>query len=654
MIGSKRYFLGTTLLLLSVLISCSGGGGGDDGDEVLRTGNGSDSANFDCDGDCPNLNLTTEDVSRIIQQGVAGAQALGVSATIVVIDRPANVLALYQMPGARTTTQITSGTGAVGGIEGAVVPAAFAAISKAGASSYFSSQGNAFTTRTANQVLQENFLPGELFTPSGPLFGVQFSQGLCSDINLINPDFIGVGGEKSTARGLVGPRPLPLGFAAEPGTVPLYKRGDMVGAVGVEFDGIFSLDRKIADFDDNPEERIALTASIGFEAPSDRVASVIFVRGKSLRYTDLNYEDLEPLPAALPALDPSGFITVPAFTNGEIRAGSVYGDPSSGFARTTRAGLEVEVIVGENGEPRFPTRGGAPLPGGEELTAREVDALLDAAILTAARTRSQVRRPLGSAARVAIWITDQNGTVIGFVRSKDTILDSTDVTLQKGRPAVFFSAADAGALLRRAGLGGYVSAAEALLGEGVFDGRYAWSGTALGNISRPYFPDGINGNPNGPLSLPVPGTPGAVRTFSIFNTGLQLDLYQAALLAPLSGSIPDSCTDRSIFGNRLRNGVQFFAGAFPLYRGTTLIGGFSSSGDGTEQDDLVPFYGASRAGLDYAGHTDIGDPRWGFNAPAEIRADQINVNEPDTNLRYVVCPEAPFIDDNSQNVCDGL
>ena len=163
---------GLLLALVACSVSsCGGGSGGGSGDDVSGIARGgADSANFNCGGDCPNQNLSEGDVTRILQQAIAGAQSLGVAATIVVIDRPANVLAAYQMPGAALNAQITSGGTASGGVEGAIVPSVFCSISKAGTSSYFSSQGNAFTTRTANQVLQENYLPSESFQPSGPLF----------------------------------------------------------------------------------------------------------------------------------------------------------------------------------------------------------------------------------------------------------------------------------------------------------------------------------------------------------------------------------------------------------------------------------------------------------------------------------------------------
>ena len=84
-----------------------------------------------------------------------------------------------------------------------------AAISKALTGAYLSSQGNAFSTRTANQIIQQHFNPGVADTPSGPLFGVQFSQLPCSDFNMVAAVTPGATNP--------GPHRSPLGFAADSG-----------------------------------------------------------------------------------------------------------------------------------------------------------------------------------------------------------------------------------------------------------------------------------------------------------------------------------------------------------------------------------------------------------------------------------------------------
>lgn len=635
-----------------ILNSCADGDTG-------RSG-GLDAANFDCDGACNNQNLSETEVRQILGQAIAAAESLGQTATISIVDRVGNVLALYQMQGAKTDLSIDGQISATGGLEGLNLTAAvggtlLAAISKAATGAFLSSQGNAFSTRTASQIIQENFNPAELRQPGGPLFGVQFSQLICSDVMTLNPEVTSgrATGVKETATGLVGPRPLPLGLSADPGGLPLYQEGDLVGGVGIEVDGIYRLDRNIQNFDDDIEERIALMATRNFEAPSQRVAPNVNA-GKSFRYTDLGYEDLDQVEAA--TIDNARLVALGDYAAaGAVRDGAIFGTAASGLLSTTRAGVNALVLVDAAGDIRYPTTAGTALAGGEELRAAEVDALLDSALLTANRTRAAIRRPLDASARVSIWIVDHLGTPLGFTRSQDAPVFGIDVALQKARTAAFFSSADAGDVLISANLTEYVTAAREFIASDALTGTHAFTDRAGGNLSRPFYPDGINGKANGPFSLPFPGTDSsATETWSPFNTGLQFDIVSPGILQSIDADqdIPDTCSSNDL-ATRLENGIQIFPGSVPLYRGGVLIGAIGVSGDGIDQDDLISFYGASRQGLDFAGHTAIGDATLGFNAPKSIRADRI-VFADGTRLRYVRCPEAPFIGDNTQNVCEGL
>ena len=629
-----RLSLISFLLVFNGLLLNGCGSGGSSSSDSYRSGE------LSCDGGCASSSLSEQDVVKIISQAIKASNSLAIASTISITDRVGNVLAVYQMPGANPSTTINGQIGAQGGLEGLTVPASLAAISKAGTGAYLSSQGNAFSTRTASYIVQENFAPGQHNAPGGPLFGVQFSQLPCSDVK--DP--------------LLGPRPLPLGLSADPGGIPLYKNGDVVGGIGIESDGLYTFDADIQDYDVDPEEQVALAAASGFEAPSDKVAEQITVGGQALRYSDVSYSDSAQLLSATsdaaatePAFDATGLIAVPPFTNGSIKAGTTFGTIASGVVLTTRAGLPAAYLVNGSGAPRFPTRAGTG--AGQQLSAAEVDALLDSALATAGRARAAIRRPLNTPARVSIFVIDTSGQPLGFIRSQDAPVFGIDVALQKARTAAFFSSADANEKLSAAGFGSYVQAASSLFASG-FDGAHAFSNRAIGNLSRPFFPDGINGNPNGPLSHPFPGS-GAAPTWSPFNTGLQLDLSLAGIAAPLSGVIPSSCTS-AIFGRRLGNGIQIFSGSVPLYRAGVLIGAIGISGDGIFQDDMVAFLSASRPGLDFVGHSDIGDATLGLNAPVDIRSDTIDFGIPDNHLRYVNCPESPFIDGTDQNVCAGL
>jgi uncharacterized protein GlcG (DUF336 family) len=636
------------LALSCLLLSCGGGGGGGSED---TTG-----ANYGCDGTCTNFNLSDQDVRTIIRRGIGAANSLGVAATFAVTDRVGNVLAVYQMPGANLNSTINGQIGATGGLEGVTVPATLAAISKAGSGAYLSSQGNAFSTRTASQIVQEHFNPGELMQPAGPLFGVQFSQLICSDANTINPALLmgARGAGKYEAAGLVGPRPLPLGLSADPGGIPIYKLGDVVGGIGVELDGAYTLDRDISNFDNNLEEQIALTATLGeFEIPSERDGTKIFVAGKTLRTKDIKYSALR-LPTNIPSeVDSANLVPVKFYFDGTIKSGAIYGSAASGLTRTTRAGVPATFISDGAGNPRYPTIAGTA-PGANKLTAPEVDAILDSALFTAFRTRAAIRTPRDSQAHVSIWVVDSLGVPLGMTRTADGPVFGIDVALQKARTAAFFSSKDVVSKLRVAGAGAdYAGAVEAFFGTDVFQAGVAFSARAVGNISRPFFLDGIDGTAPGPFSVPFPGLFPSAQSWSPFNTGLQLGLVFSKLVTPiLTGALSNNCSDSGIFGSRIRNGIQIFAGGVPLYKNGQLVGGIGISGDGIDQDDLIAFYGASKAGLSAVGFGGLGDSVYGFNAPASIRSDTLTVAN--ARLRYVNCPEAPFVGSNDQKVCEGL
>jgi len=90
------------------------------------------------------------------------------------------------------------------------------------------------------------------------------------------------------------------------------------------------------------------------------------------------------------------------------------------------------------------------------------------------------------------------------------------------------------------------------------------------------------------------------------------------------------------------NGIQIFPGGVPIYRNDKLVGAIGVSGDGVDQDDMIAFLGLADAGLSATG---VG------NAPAARRADQLV--PAGSRLRYVSCPQAPYIDSGEQEPCNG-
>ncbi len=658
--GSLACLAGALALGLS---GCGGGGssstGGTGGGGTGTGGGGTPAPTSErFFADPAQRSLGVGDVQRVLAQAVGEAQARGLPATIAVVDRVGNVLAVFAMTGSPATTTISrqtiDGTAAAGtevGLQGLQVPTAAAAIAKAITGAYLSSGGNAFSTRTASQIVQQHFppAPSTVGLESGPLFGVQFSQLPCSDLAARMTD------------GMVGPQRSPLGLAADPGGFPLYIDGVVVGGIGVAGDGSYGFDANTLDRDSDAEEFAALAGTQGYAPPREIEADRIPVDGTSLRYSDAERGALGPLQTSFGAINgpAGGLIAVFGYTDGAMRAGTAYGSAASGIRRSTAsefARRDAYVLVDGAGNPRFPIRGGTdaatnPVP----LTSAEVRAIMEEAFAVLSHARGQIRRPLDSRMQASISVVDTHGRILGVVRSPDGPIFGTDVSLQKARTATFFSNPVAGAQLLATSptVARYVQRVRDFLSDPqALTGSFAFADRSGGNLSRPYFPDGEVGPIPGPLSVERPGQ------FSPFMTGLQTDLVAPNLIQHLGfvvsgGTSPDTprgCTqlpDAPGGGKRIANGIQIFPGSVPIYRGGQLVGGIGVSGDGIDQDDMVSFLGLHNAGQRIGG---IG------NAAVDIRADRIvvKVNGRDVRLRYVNCPFAPFLDDPRQNVCEGL
>ena len=150
------------------------------------------------------------------------------------------------------------------------------------------------------------------------------------------------------------------------------------------------------------------------------------------------------------------------------------------------------------------------------------------------------------------------------------------------------------------------------------------------------------------------------------NPGVYVSVLQPNLIAPdilwlglalfypqQFPDLPNSCTmlpsanapgnDPPTLPPVLANGLQVFPGGFPIYRGTTLVGGIGVSGDGVDQDDFISFLGLYNAGQVL--HSGIG------HAPAAMRASTLTANG--IAPRYVNCPYAPFLNGGGSNICNG-
>lgn len=237
-----------------------------------------------------------------------------------------------------------------------------------------------------------------------------------------------------------------------------------------------------------------------------------------------------------------------------------------------------------SGSYLVPPADGMPDPSGylvgptnsAELNLADVTRIVDQSHAAARRTRAVIRRPIGSRTKMVIGVSDLQGNILAVYRMFDSTIFSIDVAIAKARNVVYFSSQD--------------RLPQELPGLPV--------GTAVTNRTisfgaQPLFPPGIDGTLPGPF--------------------LQLFLYDTEHPGTQGLQPP----------NGKQNGIVFFPGSVPLYRGGQLVGGLGISGDGVEQDDFVAYLGAR-----------------GFYPPPAIRADQFRLRQ-GVRMPYLKFPRNP-------------
>lgn len=352
------------------------------------------------------------------------------------------------------------------------------AVSKAGTAVFLSSNQNAFTSRTAGFIIQQNFPPRVLNRPPGPLVGVGFSNMAFSDVNF----FTTLGGLRIAGTRLYG----------SPGGVPLYKNGALVAGIGVTGDGTELEDASITRADN--DEAVALAGQIGF-APSAKIrASGVFIDGIRVPYVESVARrattGVAPPAFGLPA--PPAPVVWP-----KERLGGVTGEVRAAFT----------------GDPlrTHPVASRRKIDGQARLTEAEVTRIIAAAAARARITRAGIRLPAGKAAQVFISVVNnpdlagEAPEVLGTFRTPDATIFSWDVSVQKARTAVFFS-----------------------------NNKRAYSARTVGFLAQSMYPPGIKGTSPGPFnglqerySLPLltgTGTPNAnlPNGITIFPGGFPL------------------------------------------------------------------------------------------------------------------------------------
>jgi len=334
-------------------------------------------------------NLTAADVTALSQ---AAAQAADPNTMVIaVVDRAGNILGVFRKPSAPALAA---------GDFSAQVDTSELAVSLARTAAFFSNDQAPLSSRTVRFLSGIHFPPGIADTPNAPLYGIENSNRGCT----LSTNFI-AGQSLPPARSISGAT-TGLGMATgksdvndsdstavNPGGVPLFRGGSLVGGIGVA-----GVAPDVAEY-----AAYAAAASNGF-GPAFPPGSAVFIGGLALPFVNQT--------------------TAPAGTSSGSFTGSFVVGPlaSSG---TPPEGMLVAPAAG-------------PLGG---LAASDVTQIINNAIATANTTRAVIRLPIGSSARMAIAVADLDGTIIGLYRMLDGTVFSVDVAASKARNMVYFNSA---------------------------------------------------------------------------------------------------------------------------------------------------------------------------------------------------------------------
>ena len=549
--------------------------------------------------------LTAADVTAIINQAVLRAVVISPNSVIAVTDREGYVLGVWVVRG------------------GAATPGEIAtAVSKAGTAAYLSSNQNAFTSRTAGYIIQQHFPVGVSNAAPGPLVGVGLSNLFVSDVNHFKKtDLVVCPFPPPTA---APPSPgtfgSPIAFTSldgSPGGVPLYKSGELVGAIGVTGDDTpqpsvpYILTPPIPPLapcvlaslpsspniarDENPfvfinfsgsdpDEDVALAGQKGFAPSPSIIATNVLVGGIRLPYVGSAIATTTPKKKKKKGPPPP-----PPVVTGNPDPGFpiVAPPPPFPYPTATFGGVDGQIRQAIISDPLV-----APISGQPRLTAAEVASIIDFAAQRVKITRAAIRLPIGTQMEAFITVVNNPDadnvapTVLGAFRTGEATLFSWDVAVQKARTSVFYTRHD------------FVG----------FGTNVAMSTRAVGFLAQKNYPPGIDGNSAGPFLTEQDKLSGFA--------GVEPDVTFTATFDPSSPPL------RTGIRQDLPNGITIFPGGIPLYRNGVLVGAIGISGDGVDQDDIVAASGTHD-----------------FLAPDAIRADQFSFRG--TNLPYVKFPRDP-------------
>jgi uncharacterized protein GlcG (DUF336 family) len=307
---------------------------------------------------------------------------------VAVADRAGNILAVFETPGAPTTST---------GNFGQTVPADELAVSLARTAAFFSNDQAPLSSRTVRFISGIHFPPGVAGTANADLYGIENTNRGCT----LSTNYL-PGQGLNPSRSIDGSQPG-LGIitgkadmndsdptAVNPGGVPLF-HGGAVGGVGV-----VSTSTAIAEY---------------------------------AAYSGANNSGFLPSPAQLPppGVVIIGGIALPFVDQTTQPAGTSPGPFAGAYSVPAQAGTlpPEEYLVGPN--------------AGTALSQSDVNEIILNAVATASITRAVIRLPPGMRTHMTIAVADLDGTILGLYRMHDGTVFSADVAASKARNVIWFS-----------------------------------------------------------------------------------------------------------------------------------------------------------------------------------------------------------------------
>src|SRR5450631_2422883 len=218
----------------------------------------------------PPVPLTAADVQQVVEDA---AKSLNVPMVIAVADRAGNILAVFQNAGAPLTST---------GNFGVAVDSQELAVSLARTAAFFSNDQAPLSSRTVRFISGIHFPPGIADSPNAPLYGIENTNRGCT----LSTNFIA--GQSLPPARSIGGATTGLGVvtgkvdvndsdstAVNPGGVPLFRNGSLVGGIGVA-----GVAPDVAEY-----AAYAAATSNGF-GPAPAAPGVVFIGGVALPFVN--------------------------------------------------------------------------------------------------------------------------------------------------------------------------------------------------------------------------------------------------------------------------------------------------------------------------------------------------------------------------------